>query len=125
VNQDTLNIHKSAIQSNAATSTGGVLNRGTATIANSTITDNSADDLGGIAGISNGGDMTIKNSTNSGNHSDGDIGGISNTPLVTLRIQNTILANNTAEFGSLDCEGTITSLGNNIIGDTSGCDTTL
>ena len=50
-------------------------------------------------------------------------GGILNTG-GTLRVQNTIVAGNTSIepiCGGPDCSGTITSLGNNLVGDPSGC----
>jgi hypothetical protein len=55
-------------------------------------------------------------------------GGIANSAGV-LELQNTIVALNTVHSlnpnGAPDCSGTITSLGNNIIGDLKGCDIIL
>jgi hypothetical protein len=55
-----------------------------------------------------------------------DGGGISNAGGI-VQMQNTIVAGNTVgQFGmGPDCFGTITSLGNNLVGDPSGCDIQL
>ena len=71
----------------------------------------------------------IINSTIAGNGTSfGQGGGIENNN-GTVKLQNTILAENFSTDPSitvaLDCRGTITSLGNNIIGDTTGCNVTL
>jgi hypothetical protein len=42
----------------------------------------------------------------------------------TVLLQNTLLARNNAGRGP-DCSGTVTSLGNNLIGDPTGCTITL
>jgi hypothetical protein len=42
----------------------------------------------------------------------------------TLALQNTIVAGNTGRDGQ-DCAGPVTSLGNNLIGDPTGCTITL
>jgi hypothetical protein len=36
-------------------------------------------------------------------------------------LQNTIIARNDTRFGTSDCSGPVTSLGNNLIGDPSEC----
>jgi hypothetical protein len=113
---------------------GGVHNDGgTLTIANSTLSGNTvfagSDNSGG--GLYNaGGTVTITNSTFSDNTASGRFssgGGLSNAG--TLTLQNTILALNiiTGPPGNQasDCSGPVTSLGNNLIGTTTGCTITL
>ena len=130
----TMIITKSAISDNEAIDTGyasslggGIANFGGMTITNSTFHSNGSQDRAG--GILNwGGGITITNSTFSGNDAVTS-GGIDNSlsgsvPLGTVELQNTILAENTASKGP-DCTGEITSLGNNLIGDPSGCTITL
>jgi hypothetical protein len=115
---------------------GGILNLGgSVEIVNSTIAENVAGGAfghggGGIANI--GGDLSVTNSTirenqvifSSGRRGGGGIdndGG-------TLRLQNTILAGNTIAgpiATGTDCVGTITSLGNNLVGDPIGCEINL
>ena len=73
------------------------------------------------------GRVSITNSTIreniAGFFSNSEGGGISNSG-GTLQIQNTVVAGNTATGAAAigpDCFGTITSLGNNLIGDPTGC----
>jgi uncharacterized repeat protein (TIGR01451 family) len=89
----------------------GVGNWGTLTLENCTITGNSP-------GIENWGSLTLNSCTVTDNF--GLVsGGIE--AMETVAIRNTILAGNTSDMGSPDCDGNITSLGYNLIGDTSGC----
>jgi len=68
-----------------------------------------------------GGALDIVNSTISAHGEAQGGGGIGfGGPGGTVTLQNTILAGNTANVGP-DCDGPVTSLGNNIIGDPSGC----
>ena len=96
----TLTLTNCTLADNTANLGGGITNfDGTATLTNSTLTDNTALDGGGI--YSHNGSMNL---------------------------QNTILALNTARFPSPqadDCGGVVTSLGNNLIGDPTGCRLTL
>jgi hypothetical protein len=125
----TMTIQNSTISLNTADFGGGISNGGTMTITNSTIANNGAVATG--AGINNGGGtLKITNSTIAGNTPLGGQniasgGGIAAGGIVEL--QNTILALNTkGMFGhGPDCDGTITSLGNNIIGDLSDCNINL
>src|SRR5262249_15214226 len=110
---------------------GGLVNsRGLVEIANSTIAKNVAATGGGGVWNGSSGQVSITNSTIRENEISGfgSGGGIANVS-GTLRVQNTIVAGNTvraAPFGSgPDCVGTITSLGNNLVGDQSGCDINL
>lgn len=131
-NSGSANISNSVIRRNQSLDkSGGIGNSGTLSIINSTIERNAAGfDQGG--GVSNqGGNVTIINSTisnnSSGNESD-TAGGVYNAN-GHVEIQNTIIALNSSDdaFGPAgpDCLGSISSLGNNIIGDTTGCTITL
>jgi len=81
--------------------------------------------------VSNGGGgrISMTNSTVRENHSgifglNGfRAGGIANNDTGVLQLQNTIVAGNTisGSFAGPDCSGTITSIGNNLMGDPSGC----
>ena len=108
---------------------GGIINLGgSVEIVNSTIAKNVAggalaDGGGGVANFN--GQVSITNSTIRENQAalTHNGGGISKTGGI-LRVQNTIVAGNTVNspFGTgPDCSGTITSLGNNLVGDPSGC----
>ena len=78
--------------------------------------------------------MTSTNSTLADNHAAsfalgdrGIGGGIIAAEGATVKLLNTILARNTVGSGGVgpDCDGPVTSLGNNIVGDASGCTITL
>jgi hypothetical protein len=109
---------------------GGILNMGSAEIVNTTIAKNRAGGFffeGAGGGVWNGGQISITNSTIreniAGFSENADGGGVVNEG-GTLQIQNTIVAGNTATGAAAigpDCFGTITSLGNNLIGDPAGC----
>jgi hypothetical protein len=110
---------------------GGVLNvGGSVEIVSSTIAKNTVGEGGG--GVANfGGEISITNSTIRENETFGSGsrggGGLWNDS-GTLRVQNTIVAGNINNFSfarGVDCFGTITSLGNNLIGDPSGCGISL
>ncbi len=125
----TATIQNSTISANSADTGGGILNNGTMTVTNSTIANNFTRILLG-GGIANNGTLKITNSTISGNRAatplNGGGGGIFNQGI--LELQNTIVALNTSTGQpnpAPDCFGPITSLGNNLIGDLSGCNISL
>jgi CSLREA domain-containing protein len=106
------------------------------TITNSTISGNSAAGsfgnakfAGGIS-VSEGNEVTLNNVSLVGNSatslaaSDLDItGGVRVDPAATISLNNTVIIDNTDSTGdSPDCDGTLTSLDYNILGDNSGCD---
>jgi hypothetical protein len=132
-NDGTLTITNSTISSNGTLdgSGGGIFNFGTLTITNSTISSNEAR-VGGN-GIFNGGTLTLTNSTIVGNTPAVDAFGVSGGGIFTVgtvgtvELQNTILALNVSGLSGRgpDCFGTVTSLGNNLIGDPTGCTITL
>ncbi len=108
---------------------GGMSLEGTtiAVISNTTVSGNQATLVGAQGGgifVGGGSQATLTNVTVAANVADNGIaggrgGGIRN--LGTVRLQNTIIANNTASLEGADCTGAITSLGNNLIGDTTAC----
>jgi len=126
---------------------GGIANSGTLTIVNSTIAGNTGSGPGATTsaelsagGIGNNGPLTILNSTIAGNTGNGDtrsggilVGGLGFVPPSSgsVTLQNTLLARNTTppspafRSSGPDCNGPLTSLGNNLIGDLTGCTLTL
>ena len=101
---------------------GGLVLSGVATIINTTIARNVA---GNAGGITTSGFLRIINSVVAQNNSasvNPSSGGIQNRG-GTVEIVNTIVAGNVTGFtgDAFDCEGLITSLGNNIIGTVAGC----
>jgi CSLREA domain-containing protein len=126
----TLVISNSTLTANTANNNGGALenfNGGTATLTNVTVSGNTASGLNPGGGIRNAGPSTLNltNVTITGNTA-GDAGGLS-VGSATTNLSNTIIAGNTdtspAGTNAPDCEtgNPITSLGNNLIGDTSSC----
>lgn len=103
-------------------------------IVNSTITGNETAVEGG--GIANGGTVTLRNVTVTGNTADADGvpnpfdgiddgGGVHNGTGAVLILKNSILAGNTDTGGEApDCAGTATSEDFNLIGSTEGCTVT-
>jgi hypothetical protein len=120
----TLALFNSTVSDNQSSSGAGLFNAwGTVAITNSTISGNSARGTGG--GINNlGGTVYVNNATitnNSDNVLSNDpvAGGIHNEAGGTVELKNSIVAQN--NNGGPDCNGTISSSGFNLIGDTSQC----
>ncbi len=87
---------------------------GSITVANTTISGNSAFGGGGVVTISAPSTLTLTNSTIAGNSATGGTGGgILNAGTVTLN--NTIVATNTSNAGASDISGTVSG-SNNLIG---------
>jgi hypothetical protein len=107
---------------------GGILNDGTVTLTNSTLAGNTGLFGGGM--WNRRGSVTLTNSTLAYNRADGPTtvvcggGGGLCTSSGTVTLRNTILARNTAQSGP-DCQGLVTSEGNNLWGDLTGCTITL
>lgn len=107
------------------TGTGGITTEeGVLRVTNTTIARNTVVPGGGSGGgalLVGGGDALLTNCTIVDNTTPRGMGtgGIIRMSGV-LALQNTIVARNTGLRGS-DCAGMITSLGNNLIGDPSGC----
>lgn len=122
-----LTITASTIAANNATGTtapvtggGGILSEdGTVSISNSTISGNTAQTFGGGIGVL-GGTVDIRNSTIAKNAAIVEGGGIDqDTGTGTVTVVSTIIALNMAPTGP-DFDGTVTSTGNNLFGNTSG-----
>ena len=118
----TLTLTDSTVSGNTASadSGGGIYNSSTVTLANSTVSGNTASGNGGGIFNSSGSTLTLANSTVAANVAEtGSGGGIRNVD-ATAKLVNTIVAGNTSSSGP-DCSGNNTSLGYNLIGDTTGC----
>ena len=104
-------ISHSAILTNTSTggNGGGVYNMGNLTMTNVTLGNNNAANGGGL---NNTGTVTLTNVTLSQNNAITNGGGLRNNS-GTLTVSNSIIFGNTATTGD-DCNGTITSAGNNI-----------
>jgi hypothetical protein len=132
----TVLITESAITDNIADLPGpaGIFNNGTMVITNTTIARNTnpiRSNFGGGGLVNAGGTLLLTNSTVAENAAPRGGGGILQTG-GTVLLLNTILAQNRAELpfpipqpDGQDCEGSIISLGHNLIGDPTGCSITL
>jgi len=98
---------------------GGIVNDGTLTITNSTISGNQTAGIGG--GVYNNGTLALTNTTISGNQSTDSGGGIYNQIGATLTLSNTTIANNTGgEFGGgLYNDGGLTAINSTIAANTA------
>jgi len=148
-NEGNVTISRSRIVGNTAYFGGGVYNGGTFTMENSTISDNTAPvagfgggfvDQGGATaaftnvtisgntasgfggGIATYSSLTINSSTIVSNTAYTGDGGISSQPGAAV-IKNTIVADNRFPGHNwwVDCGGTVTSAGHNLIENTGGC----
>ncbi|MCA9212723.1 MAG: DUF4347 domain-containing protein, partial [Planctomycetales bacterium] len=118
-NKEIATLTRVAVFGNKANFGGGIHNDNTAvslTLINVTVSSNFAATEGG--GIYNQNDASITNSTIAFNTSDGAAG--LKIQSGTVDLQNTIIASNTSTSGFNDVEGTVNSLGTNIIGDSAG-----
>ena len=129
------------IENGNAAEGGAIDNNGTLTLNASTIANNTASGNGG--GIENDGTLSVVDSTITGNSAGGSGGGINNTLSLTLAsstiarnsaaaggglatagdfasLVDTIIAANTAANAAPDVDGTLTSQGNNLIGNPTG-----
>ena len=119
----TVTIDSSTISNNttstASVNGGGLKNyQGTMTVRNSTISGNTAQYVGGGIHV-NYGTVTLTNCTITGNQANLHTGGIRQYEGGTVSIKNTIISGNTA--GNYDnINGTITSLGFNLIDNLDG-----
>jgi hypothetical protein len=130
-------LRNSAVVRNTASSGDGggilIMNSGSLSLTNSTLSANSATASGGAiangSGNTSGGSLAVSFSTISANsaHSGGGIAATAATPppgmappIAAMTLNASILAGNTAPSGP-DCAGAATSLGYNLIGDADGC----
>jgi CSLREA domain-containing protein len=103
-NTGSLNVSDCVVTGNSALAGGGIRSMGTATIKNTTVSNNAANNLGG--GISNSassqqsGVLTLSNSTISNNNSP-DGGGINNAGTFTI-LNSTISTNNASSGGGIN-----------------------
>jgi len=130
--EGTVTIAKSSIvKNNGLKGVAGILNESIMSLTNTTVAMNGPPSIG-PGGIDNFGTLILQNTTVAGNHGGAFTGpgGIENGGRGTLIVQNTIIADNNdtppaPPPGVPDCFGPVTSLGNNLIGDLSGCDINL
>ena len=132
-NWGTLSIAQSTISANHAAGNsssaqgGGIQSAGRLTIVNSTISGNRADANygGGIHLIPTASSLSLTNVTITDNEAESYGGGlgVGGTSGVAYTLVNTIISGNRARGGAghADCSGPITSLGYNLIGNTTGC----
>jgi hypothetical protein len=126
--QSMLTITNSAFVENSGENGAALRNGGTVEVKDSTFARN----VGGrsrdaVGAILNGGGLSLINSTIAGNTTvmlNPEDVAIATTVNATTIMQNTILANADGQILQ-DCRGPITSLGNNLLGDPSGCTITL
>jgi Zn-dependent metalloprotease len=119
----TVTLNDSAVvESYSGSNGGGIGNSGDLTLNNSTISGNYNPAYRDGAGIftSNTGTTQINSSTITNNRGSGVESGSE-----PITIRNSILAGNDGPDGPLDCSGSIESLGNNILGEISSCSTIL
>jgi hypothetical protein len=126
INGGSATITGSTFSGNQAKSDGGAiagsLSNATATIANSTIFNNSSAGFGGGGIDINGEPALIEASTISGNHSTGPLangGGIASDLKNPVRLEDTIVAGNTANSAGVDIHGPVNAAFS-LVGDPSG-----
>lgn len=125
-----LTMTNSAIINNSSQYAGGMMvDNSTVTLTNVTVSGNTALESGGGLRIKNGGSLSLINVTVSNNTTDSDAngsgdGGGLHQSVGTLTIKNSIIAGNFDLSSSTvrpDCSGTISSNGNNLVGNNNGC----
>ena len=108
------------MQGNRALLGGGLANRGTTTLTNTTLSGNSAADQGGaIYSFDSNTQLTLSSSTISNNSAGVSGGGIVERNTQSLDVQNTLVAANTS-VSAADVSGTFEDQGNNLIGSAEG-----
>lgn len=126
LNRGSLNVQNSTISDGVAPSGAGIANQGgTATLHNVTLSGNRAGfDGGGL--LVSGGSVSLNSVTISDNETqDGDGAGVFVNGGGVLKLQNTLIAGNFDQGSeAFDCAklgGTIVSKGHNMIGNANGC----
>ncbi len=122
-NTDQLMISNSSIHSN---SHGGITHFGPSLILNNVVISHNRSDGGEGGGIMTGKSSIVMNNVTISENQAYAGGGIYYHPgygtgTLSIQMSNTILAGNTSTTTNPDCNGPITSLGHNIIGNTNGC----
>ena len=101
LNYGTLTLSNSTVSANRAEDAGGVVNApgATLTLSNSTVRGNTATSLGGGVGNAPGGTLTLSNSTVSANSAASNGGGVYNEGGATLTVRNSTISANSAGTG--------------------------
>ncbi len=122
-NNGTLAANNCTISNNSAAGGGGLFNNAALTLTNCTVANNSAVNAGGIYNL-NPATLSLADCTIADNSATSAGGGVINTTSASTVLANTIIAGNTAPSPSSlsgpDVNGVVTSLGYNLIGNTSG-----
>ena len=132
-NRGTLTITNSAFTDNVSygTGPGTIVNLGILEVTNTTFARNLVTGFrtNAGAGIANVGTLILTNSTLADNRVEGSFtsgSALASASGATTILQNTLLAHNVGNGGrGPDCVGVVTSLGNNLIGNPTGCTITL
>jgi len=98
---------------------GGLYTSGPLTVSNSTFNSNSAHAGGGGLYVNASGSLTVANTTVAGNTTPGYGGGIYNYN-GPLNLGSSIVSGNSAGIAGPDIDGLVTSLGSNLVTDSSG-----
>ena len=121
INSGTLTLTNSTVSGNSTIGGGGgIINSGTLTLTNSTVSGNRGA-FGSGGGIENGGTANLFNATIANNEVGVTGGGVFNGAGAIFNFQNTILAGNSTIWTASDCAGTINSTGNNLMGSLGNC----
>jgi len=116
-----LTITDGAGSSNGEADSGGINNDGTLTVANSTLSGDSASDDGG--GVFNDGALTVANSTLSGDSASEEGGGIANAGARALTVANSTFSDDSAVGGGgVYNVGTVTVANSTLSGDSASED---
>lgn len=117
LNNGTLTVSNSTISANFAAYGGGIYNNGTLTLINSTVSNNSA--VAGAGIVNNGGTMTLTQSTISGNQASefaGGIWGINDVETLTgSTVSNNYSLGGANDAGGIYFNGSTASLANTIV----------
>jgi CSLREA domain-containing protein len=124
INFGTVTLTNSTLSGNEAPSGGGIRNLGTLTLTKSTVNGNESVGFGG--GINNAlaSTVTVTNSTVNGNRADINGGGIVNANTGTVTVKNSsVSGNSAADFGGgINNAGTFTLSNSTVNGNTAGDD---
>ena len=118
LNAGFLTVQKSTVTGNQASTGGGIWNSGTLVVMDSTISANGASNGGGIWNFNPSSEITLTNSTISGNVVGNAAGGIGNQGLMT--VTNSTVADNSSLLGGGILNGELLTLNNSIIANNTG-----
>jgi hypothetical protein len=118
-NRGTLTLVNSTLSGNSAgLNGGGVFNLGTLTLANSTVSGNTANRGGGM--LNSYGTLTLANSTLSGNRAYDEGGGVFNNYGAVTLVHSTLSGNSAYDGGGIYNNGSLT-IANSTLSGNSGC----